>query len=403
MEPINKFGRWLAAAGALLCISFAAPTQAASFTFSDPNCAAFGLTGGGGAYTITCQSLACSISGNTNPSPLNAQTTLTASCNPSASTYAWTEVSGNAGCPAPSTPSAASITQTGNGNPLTCVYQVAATGGALQGTATAQVTWTNAPPPPPSGCSVVANPTSVPQTGGTVNLTASCTTNNGSVTSWTWTKNGGAMAGTTSSNSETLGANGLSSAINITYGATANYSGGSVGASSANVSEAGTGGGSIQCSGFTNTRVLTLNWPPVGTTQVQDTSNHAGGTFGNNDALVIQFTVPASGGGAGQYGYLSANEFNGPSTQRVAVLSSQACDFNVSSPTLGTGAVFNGVTNPLAYYVVNAAGGSWYAGLQNGVTYYFNIKNRNAAGSQTCGASNGDCAMKAVLSKPSGM
>ena len=92
---------------ALICCSTlltfgAAPTQAASFTFSNSSCASFSVTGGNGNFTLNCDGqtttpppagvpTGCSVSANTNTLPIGGgAVSLTASCTGAAATnYTW--------------------------------------------------------------------------------------------------------------------------------------------------------------------------------------------------------------------------------------------------------------------------------------------------------------------------
>ena len=58
-------GRWLAAAAAVWALAGVVPAKAATFSYEDPQCADFSVTGSGPAYTLTCNLIstpACQLS-----------------------------------------------------------------------------------------------------------------------------------------------------------------------------------------------------------------------------------------------------------------------------------------------------------------------------------------------------
>src|SRR5262249_25948390 len=147
----------------------------------------------------------------------------------------------------------------------------------------------------PSGCTLTANPTSIPATGGTVNLSVACTS--GAPNTFTWTKNGAALAGASSTSStatDTLAAN-SGATQTVTYGVTpANGGGAASSAATAGVTWTGSGGGGggggggpYSCTGFTTTLSADLTWS--GTSPLAVNSSDLG-SFGSNTAMVIGVT-----------------------------------------------------------------------------------------------------------------
>ena len=357
--------------------------QAANFTFNDPNCASFTLTGSAGNYTLACASLSCSISSSAGLSPQpGINTTLTATCSPAAATYAWTPAGGNdPACPVPTADPTKNTwfvpAPLSGGNPITvsgCTYQVAATSATQgNGSASTSVSWSNVVVTKPSQCSITANQNPLPAGGGTVTLTASCA-GGSAVDSWTnWTGPTTTVSGNTATASLTQAAS---------FTVTANNSGGSTTTPSftENVATAGGGGGgAISCSGFNATTVLTEPW-------TNWTTNTAG-NMGPNDALVVKFTTgPTASSQAGKIVMFSGS---GQDSAHDAFVSTTPCDF--TTPTLLPDLKFTiGTKIPLSPM------------LALNTTYYINI--RNSAGaiclSPTLGVS---CSMAVSLYKPANL
>ena len=128
----------------LLAVPASTPSQAASFTFSDPNCSSFswdGVTltcvtsGGGGGGAVACSS----ISVSTGSPTLATAEVLTANCSGgvAALSYTWSLQSG-AGCPTPTpkaNPAQADVAAPGGSTALACQYKVQATDGATNASA----------------------------------------------------------------------------------------------------------------------------------------------------------------------------------------------------------------------------------------------------------------------------
>jgi hypothetical protein len=80
-------GRWLAAAWALAA---AVPASAANFTYEDPQCADFTVTGTGPSYTLTCTFIAtpaCQLQAYPANPAAGTQVSLVASC--TGSPFGW--------------------------------------------------------------------------------------------------------------------------------------------------------------------------------------------------------------------------------------------------------------------------------------------------------------------------
>jgi hypothetical protein len=259
-------------------------------------------------------------------------------------------------------------------------YGVTATNNIGTGTAASQlVTWSNTPPAAPSGCSLLASPSSLPTGGGAVNLTASCT-GGGAPTSYAWT--GGTIPA--SSNSPTVA---TSVTASTTFTVRPSNSGGNGNLASAPVTVAGSGGGggggAISCPGYGNVIVLNMTYTPgVQVRQVTTT------TFGNNDIVVAKFTTGTLTN-YGKGGFLNAVENSDGPITRTAAVSTTPCDF-----TQGV----NNVAANVAWPQINfSAPNSYGMPLQSNTTYYFNIVNRGSSGAGTCYNSNGDCPVAVTL------
>jgi hypothetical protein len=76
-------GRWLAAAAAVWALAGVVPAKAATFSYEDPQCADFSVTGSGSAYTLTCSLIstpACQLTAYPAKPVVGEQVTLIASC-----------------------------------------------------------------------------------------------------------------------------------------------------------------------------------------------------------------------------------------------------------------------------------------------------------------------------------
>ena len=166
--------RYLIAAFSL-ALALVAPSvfAAGTVTFNNTGCADFTVSNnGGGNFTLTCVPVVgpvCTITPLTPNPVINTTITVTAACNGGGGyTYVWTGVT-----PACNTPTCADTQTTAGARN----YTVVATSGGNQGPpSTYTLNWQAQAALPPSGCSLTANPTSLPTGGGAVTLTASCTT-----------------------------------------------------------------------------------------------------------------------------------------------------------------------------------------------------------------------------------
>ncbi len=137
----------VAATLALLAVPASSPSQAASFTFSDPNCSSFSFDGS----TLTCNTsspgnFSCPISTSNSAPTVSSPVTLTANCsnNAGAVLYTWTlRASSTAGClTTTSITNQVSLLAPGGTAALTCVYDLSATDGATTVTPSKSVSYT---------------------------------------------------------------------------------------------------------------------------------------------------------------------------------------------------------------------------------------------------------------------
>jgi hypothetical protein len=191
---VNKFSiRAVAAIGALCgavaipAISHAAGAVSVNGTTHCASSATMSLTPAGD-IAITCGASgppACSVSPGTSNIGVNQQVTLTATCNPAASTYSWTvtgggpNIAGAGGTPL-------TFTQPG-----TFTYSVTGTNGSGAGAASAAATVTVTAASVAPTCTVIATPSTI-TAGGTSTLTASCSP---IADTYTWGGNGPVVSG----------------------------------------------------------------------------------------------------------------------------------------------------------------------------------------------------------------
>jgi hypothetical protein len=372
IRTILKHGaRLLLGAAFGVCV---APVHASSITISDSTCDSFTLTGTAPNQVLTCVVSGvpnCTVSGPSTGT-IGSPITLTAQCSSSATSWRWT-----GGACANATTQTCSDTQSTAG---TTQYTVLATNAVATGTQSAplSVTWGATAPQAPSNCSISVSPSATLTAAGIVSLTMSCS--GGAPTSYTWA--GGFAAGMTSGQ-----VSGTVSAT-TTFTATAANAGGSASATQSVTVSSGPPGSGV-CSGFTNTRVIAIDWnnpQPVLTAGV--------GGVGPNDAVIVQFTT-GPGANPGQFGNITGAEYSSDPSTRVAALSTRQCDFG---STLGFGATSTSNTVTVNFSVgANSSG--YYPALQPNTTYYYNVK--QLAGS-TC-ASSGNCNMYFQLHKPPGL
>jgi hypothetical protein len=377
------------------------PAHAATLTYNDPNCAGFVITGSGGSYTLTCAKLQCSISGNTTPTTAQ-NTSLTATCTPTAAGYLWALVTGpfsDPTCLAPSTPTLATtaiVRPTGivAGQTRSCVYSVTANSASLSGQSMVTVTWSDAPPAPPV-CTptAVTLPSPMTSAGGSVNLNAGCVPSSGVTYTWTRTApTAGAPTNPTSATpSDALPANPGVSGISYTYQVVACTSPTTCDTKSISVIVPGTAIG-VDCTsaGFTKTILVDVPWGAPGSIITYRTQDAPFNGFTGTTALVIRFTAPAGAPATSSYGHITSAEYVDPPTARTAVLSTNACDFTntIGSPYYAQ----YGSTIDLSLRVGGVPVYAYHdLRMVPGTTYYLNVKNYNAVGSPTCSA--GTCNM----------
>jgi len=385
------------AIGALLALftgfGMPIPAQSASFNYTDGNCNAFSFAdNGNGSFSVTCNTLVCAVT-LSKPNPLPGQwVDVDVSCNPPATTYTWSKLNaGDATCAQPLTTTGSHTVipePRNNAVALGCIYKVTVSDPVNgNGTKLVPISWTNAPPVAPSNCSITPSPASLPAGGGSVTLSASCSSG-GVPTSWAWT--GGFAAGNTAAQ--------VSGSITqtTTFGVTASNATGSASASSTvNVAgSTGGGGGSISCAaqGFAKTITIDMNWANPG----RGLSSSAGG-FGYGTALVTRFTTGANSS-PDNYGRLVSAEYQGQNTPRTAMLSDTPCDFTNG---VAVGGLQLGPTVTVLFTVGANSSGNYYPALQPNTTYYLNEKNE-AFGTSTC-AQGDSCNVFVDLIKPSGM
>ena len=241
-------------------------------------------------------------------------------------------------------------------------------------------------PTPQSGvgtCSigVTTAPSPMTSAGGTVALSANCTT---TMTSFAWTK-GSSSLGTASTASDTLPANTGTSSVSYTYGLTAcNASSQCAPATSTTVFVPAAGGtpippGTISCAGFNKT--LNINLPWIGTATTGRVLTSSFGGFGANDAMVVQLHPPA-GVLSSANGNIALYEWGGGPIARLSVISTTPCDFS----TANAATLFNASkgSDPRFWLQVGGTQTPGIVLLQPGVTYYLNVKNSGCPTGTKC-------------------
>lgn len=382
----QRFRLILAACAAFVALA-GAPAQGQSsraiVTFNDPNCASWGVTQSGSNFTLTCQTLLCTLVAD-KPAPLPTDAVvLTASCAGfTGSTYTWSKFSGPATCPAiASTTATASLAAPGGSGVSGCIYKVAATD-AVNGAGSANITlnWSTALGASPSGCSVAftVGSANMPSAGGPISMIAGCSANTNGATAWSWTKNGAAFgSGTTTS--DLLAQNTGVSNVTTTYVVTATNAGSPATPTTQIVTVPGTGGGggidmtACAAAGFTG-RGLVMNYHVTGNERVYTSTI---GNFGNTDAIVVKFTTPAADVTPAQF---QLNYAGGtPQVNRVATLDTKPCSFgthysllSLPAATTGQAPIFTVAVPPTV-----GGGGTGYVQLQGGTDYYITFINRN--------------------------
>jgi len=244
-------------------------------------------------------------------------------------------------------------------------------------------------------CSISPSPSSLPSTGGSVSLTANCS--GFTPTSWAWTKSGAAIGSSASSISDSLSANGGTSAVLYTYGVTA-CAGATCAPATTTVSVQGTTGtgqpGAPTCSGFTKTLYIDLAWVSTDASTRVLTANHGG--FNAKDALVVKLNPP---GGSASYGNgsITMAEYIDPRYTRFSTISASPCDFTRPSDT----SLYKSGTTLSYKLQVGGSPQAYITYLMPGVPYYLNVRNTDASGNQTC-PTGSSCNMYLDFYKPPG-
>lgn len=383
MRIFQTFAAALATVAVLAAMPAHGQSSRAIVTFNDPNCASWGVTQSGSNFTLTCQTLLCTITAD-KPAPLPTDgVVLTAACvGYNGSTYAWNKFSGPANCPAISSTTATASLAAAGTTVTGCVYKVAATdpvNGA--GSATITLNWSTALAGSPTGCSVAftAGSANLTAAGGAITMVASCANTNGA-TVWAWTKNG-APFGTGSTLSDTLPANTGASTVTTTYVVSATNAGSTPATLQQLVFVTGTGGGTgidmtaCAAAGFAG-HGATMNYRLTGNERVL-TSNL--GNFGNNDAVVIAFTTPAADNTGGAHFSMTYAGGAGQGN-KLATLDTKPCSFGTVGSTqfasgnppatVSVGPTFN-------LNVAPNGGGGGQTQLQPNTTYFITYINRN--------------------------
>lgn len=399
-----------ALAVAALAVVAVPPAAAATLTYNDPSCAGFQITGSGGSFTLTCAKLACTISGNTAPTTTQ-DPTLTAACTPTGGvatgpvTYVWTLVSGPFSDPtcngpqSPTNPITVIPRPTGiaAGQSRSCLYQVTGTAPSLSGQAMATVTWSDAPPTPPtcSALTATTNPAIMTNAGGTVTVDSHCTAAAGLTIYYTWQRtaapaNAGAFtASSGASQGDALAANANASSVTYTYQLRACTTPTAAAGTCAStqtidvlVPGTGGGGGGVDCSaqGFTKTILVDIPWSTATPAQFQ-TQNLGGMT--PNTAIVVRLGAAPAGTVLNNYGHITAAEFGDVLTSRTAVVSTQACDW---TNTVGSPWYLQQASTVDWGLTVGATANYGYHDLrmQAGQTYYINIMNTDHNNANLC-------------------
>lgn len=368
-----------------IALDYGVTAQAATITISDQNCDSFTLTGTAPNQSLTCvvsSAPACTVTGPTT-GQTGSPITLIASCSPAATSWVWT-----GGTCASSVTSTCQDTQN-----VTGVVHYTVKGSNAIGTGnvspTFDVTWSNSPPPVPTGCSISGAPGGSQSAGVQVTLTINCN-GGGQPNAWTWTGGGAAGAAT-----QTVGPIAVNTTTNFTAKASAD--GGATFSSAAQATVTiggggGGGGGPIACPNVPGTTTtIDMAW---GGNVLANTA--ASGPLGPNDAIVVRFTTSSITSSTAT-GQINAYEYQGPTTARMGALSDTPCDFTAGLPMKGGGvSAFAGDVGPsISFMLVAQKSGA--VTLLPSTTYYFNLKNFSG-----CSSPTGSCDMQVHLHKPSG-
>lgn len=262
---------------------------------------------------------------------------------------------------------------------------------------TAIVPPASAPTGAPTGCVASINGTttvSLAASGGSVNLTASCT-NPASGITYSWTRNGAsasnlanwtdtppANTSTTNTSTTTYQVQACNGSACVTVPQTAL----TAVRAAAQTSTAWNG----TCPGFDTTALLTMDWNHPARLYTRDV-----GGFTPRGVVVVQFTT-GSVSSTNMLPRIAAAEFSSSPSSRIATLSPTPCDFG---PQAALGAAGEGNSVTMVFALGTGSGYGYYPVLQLNTTYYLNIKNSPNA---TCIA-NGVCDMFIDLVKSGGL
>jgi len=163
------------------------------------------------------------------------------------------------------------------------------------------------------------------------------------------------------------------------------------------------GGGAIDLSGCTAAgytgRVLDIKYPTTTTSSIANGASKAspGGSFGNNDALVVRFTTPDAGVNPSAT-FQPAGNSGSQFTPRVYTLSTQPCQFATSN--VPAGSILYAISSQSPAIAVRVGQtcttGGWTsctntAWLQPNTTYYITMVNRTSfGGAPSCSVGNCD-------------
>ncbi len=379
----RSFFRWaaLACASATLALTSAGASAQATIQLNDTNCSDFSLGGSPGARTLTCLVSAppvCSVTGPT-VGTINGPITLTASCSPAATGWAWT--GGNCG----STVTQQCVdTESATG---TVTYTVTGSNSSGSGPKSAgyNVLWSSTPPSVPTGCTISGAPTGNQTSGVSVTLTVNCT-GGGQPVSWSWT--GAGTSGMTTQSTTPITVTATTTFTATACSTPAPATAGTCMTTPAVTVQIGSTGG-IVCNGFAGGTVV-LNIPyddPNGAAYTVAYSSTAG-TFAPNGALVLVFTTPAVATPPQAVGRLTMSEYGSPPAVRQGALSTTPCDFTVGLTNVpGVTSLIGNTEDISDNFTINwepSHGGS-YIKLLPSTTYYVNLFNPDGCSpSQSC-------------------
>jgi hypothetical protein len=212
-----------------------------------------------------------------------------------------------------------------------------------------------ATPGAPSGCSLTANPSSI-AAAANVTLTAACTSNTDSTTTWAWSANPssavtGLQASTTGASSQTQAGVNVSAATTFSVTAT---TGGLSTTKSAAVTFGGGGGGGgggagISCPGYTRTIVVNFPYVPKTGANVQTTDG-----MSTTDIVVATFKTPPAPY-AGGTAFIQLTDNTPLSTGIRASVSTTPCSFAIVKKDTQS-VSWNYIVKPDTQYYVNITG-----------------------------------------------